>query len=312
MILVTGASGFVGRAVTARLAAERVPFRAAARRRKDGEPAGGGFFEIGDIDGQTDWSACLEGVTGIIHCAGMAKSPKRGGIAGLRALRAANVDGALNLANQAAAGARRFVFVSSIRVNGDATLPGRPFTAEDAPGPQDEYAKSKLAAETGLRAVAGSSGMELVIVRPPLVYGAGMKSALGAAAAWTLKGVPLPLGSVTSLRSLIAAANLADLLAACARHPAAAGKTLLAADDEDLSVTEFLKRLSRAAGGQDRLLRAPIGALRLLAAVTGAKHFVQRLTSPLQVDVSATRRLLGWSPPLSVEAALKDMVLRSI
>lgn len=311
MILVTGASGFIGQSLVARLKSGGMPVRAAVRgSSKSGHP-GAETIEIGNIDGETGWGPSLSGISAIVHCAAKAKAPAGGTRDSLSEFRDINVHGALNLARQAAAaGVRRFVFVSSTRVLGDATETGRPFTPNDAPNPQDNYGLTKLEAEQGLREISGAAGMELVILRPPIVYGPGMKSALGAAARWMLKGAPLPLGAIDSPRSLIALDNLTDLLAMCAHHPKAAGETLLACDGEDLSVTGFLQRLSRAAGKPSRLLPVPPRVIQFCASAVGAKTFGERLCAPLQVDMSQTQRLLDWSPPLSVDAALKRLVSR--
>jgi nucleoside-diphosphate-sugar epimerase len=252
----------------------------------------------------------LEGISEIVHCAAQTKISGAASAEGLAQLHGTNVSGALNLARQAAsAGVRRYVFVSSIRVNGDASEICRPLTEKDAPDPRDAYAKSKLEAEEGLWAIAKSSGMELVIARPPLVYGQGMKSALGAAAAWTLRGLPLPLGSINNPRSFVALDNLVDLLAACIHNPAAADQTFLVSDGEDLSVTGLLRRLSQAAQRPSRLVPVSPAVLQFIASAAGAGLAARRLCAPLQVDISHTSQTLGWSPPVSVDAALRKFAL---
>ncbi len=306
MILVTGGAGFIGRALVERLASDGLAVRAAVRTELAPARPGAEIFKIGEIGAGAGWGACLAGITEVVHCAALTNMSGAGARDGLSALRDINVHGALNLARQAAsAGVRRFVFLSSIRVNGDATPAGRPFTADDAPDPQDGYARTKMEAEGGLREIADASGMELVIVRPPLVYGPAMKSALGAAAKWMVRGLPLPLGAVSSPRSLVALENLVDLLATSVSHPAAAHRTLLVSDDEDLSITDFLRRLAITMNKPARLLPVSPSILLLAASAMGAGNSAQRLCASLQVDISETKRLLNWAPPTSVEAAMK-------
>ena len=312
MILVTGGAGFIGRALVERLASDGLAVRAAVRSELPAARPDAEMFKIGEIGADTDWGACLAGISEVVHCAAVTNISGAGARDGLTALRDINVHSALNLARQAAsAGVRRFVFLSSIRVNGDATPAGRPFKADDAPDPQDDYAQSKMEAEDGLREIADASGMELVIVRPPLVYGPGMKSALGTAARLMVKGLPLPLGAVNSPRSLVALENLVDLMATSVSHPAAAHRTLLVSDDEDLSVADFLRRLAMTMNKPARLLPVSPSILLPAASAMGAGKFAQRLCAPLQVDISETKRLLNWSPAASVEAAMKAFALGS-
>lgn len=228
----------------------------------------------------------------------------------LAEFRRVNVDGTLNLAWQAAAaGVRRFIFVSSVKVNGESTQADRPFTADDQPSPADPYGLSKFEAEVGLSAVASQTGMELVIVRPPLVYGPGVKANFAAMMRWVARGVPLPLASVTqNRRSLVAVENLADLLVRCLEHPAAAGQTFMVSDGEDLSTAELLMRLNRAMGRSPRLFPFPPSILYLGAEVLGRGGVAGRLLDNLQVDISKTQTLLDWRPPLGVDEALARTV----
>jgi nucleoside-diphosphate-sugar epimerase len=302
-ILLTGATGFIGRAVAERLARESSDTVTTAGRTKPERDAGT-HVEISDIGPQTNWHAALTGVDAVIHMAARVHMMRDTDPFPEHAFRRVNVEGTVNLARQAAeAGARRFVFVSSIKVNGENTAKGRPFRADDRPHPKDLYGLSKLAAEDGLRTLA-AIGLEPVIVRPPLVYGPNVGANFLAMMRWVNRGIPLPLGGLDNLRSLIAVENLADLLVACARHPQAAGKTLLASDGEDLSTTDLLRRLGHALGRPARLIAAPPSMLRLGAKMLGKQSLYARLCGSLQIDSSATERLLGWRPVVSVDEGL--------
>jgi UDP-glucose 4-epimerase len=224
----------------------------------------------------------------------------------LEEFRRVNVQGTLNLARQAAAaGVRRFVFISSIKVNGEATQLGRSFTADDAPAPLDAYGVSKMEAEQGLRELAAQTGMEVIIIRPPLVYGPGVKANFAAMMRWLQRGVPLPLGAIHNQRSLVALDNLVDLIVTCHTHPAAANQTFLVSDGEDVSTSELLRRMGQALDRPARLLPVPQSWLKLAAAMVGKSDVAQRLCGSLQVDISKTRQLLSWTPPLSLDQGLK-------
>jgi nucleoside-diphosphate-sugar epimerase len=225
----------------------------------------------------------------------------------LVAFRRVNVEGTLNLARQAvAAGVRRFVFVSSIKVNGELTVKGSPFTADDAPHPVDPYGISKFEAEQGLMALGHESGMEIVIVRPVLVYGPGVKANFLRMMKWVYRGIPLPFGAIHNQRSLVALDNLVDLLATCMKHPAAAGQIFLACDGEDLSTSDLLRRLARALGSPSRLLPVPSFLLIAASVLLGRSELSQRLCGSLQADAGKVQRVLNWTPPLSVDEALKQ------
>ena len=224
--------------------------------------------------------------------------------------RRVNVDGTLNLGRQAAAaGVRRFVFVSSVKVNGESTAADHAFNAADIPAPQDPYAISKMEAEQGLRRIAAETGMEVVIVRPPLVYGPGVKANFAALMRAVQRGVPLPLASVThNRRSFVALDNLVDLLITCIDHPAAANQTFLVSDGEDLSTTDLLRRLGQAMNKPARLIPVQPSLLQLGANLLGKGDMAQRLLGNLQVDISHTRQTLGWTPPVSVDEGLRRAV----
>lgn len=306
MILVTGATGFVGRALIARLVERGCPVRAAMRRAGAFTAAGASVVTVGDLSAQTDWSAALAGVEVVVHAAARVHVMQDAAADPLVEFRRINVQGTLQLARQAAAeGVRRFVFISSIKVNGEATQPGHPFTADDMPAPLDPYGVSKMEAEQGLREIAVQTGMEVVIIRPPLVYGPGVKANFQTMMRWLTGGVPLPLGAINNRRSLVALDNLVDLIVTCIDHPAAANQTFLVSDGEDLSTTQLLQRMGQALGKPARLIPVPTALLTLGAALIGKPAIAQRLCGSLQVDISKMRQLLGWTPPVSVDEGLK-------
>ena len=305
MILVTGATGFVGRALCERLKGHDA-LRIAVRN-----PIAGAWAEPSDVvqaalDPAQDWRPALEGITTIVHCAARVHVMNDDAADPLREFRRINADGTLRLAAQAAeAGAGRFVFISSIKVNGESTVPGRPFTAQQAPAPIDPYGVSKWEAEQQLRKLSAETGMELVIIRPVLVYGPGVKANFLNMMKWLYKGVPLPLGAIHNKRSLVSLDNLVDLIVTCIDHPRAANETFLVSDGEDLSTTELLQRMSQALGKQPRLLPVPAWMLETAAKFAGKQSIAQRLCGSLQVDISHTRERLGWTPPVSVDTALR-------
>jgi nucleoside-diphosphate-sugar epimerase len=261
---------------------------------------------IGAMDGVMDWSSAVDGVEAVIHLAARVHVMDDRATDPLAEFRKVNVLGTLNLANQAAAaGVKRFVFVSSVKVNGESTLTGQPFTEEDAPHPQDAYGLSKHEAELGLRQIAAESGMEVVIIRPPLVYGPGVKANFAAMMRWLRRGVPLPLGAIHNQRSLVALDNLVDLIVTCLVHPAAANQTFLVSDGEDVSTTELLRRMGQALGCPARLILMPASWLKLAATLVGKQDVALRLYGSLQVDIEKTRRLLGWTPPVSLDEGLR-------
>jgi UDP-glucose 4-epimerase len=263
-------------------------------------------FAVDGIDGNTDWQDVLTGCEVVVHLAARVHVMAYTSANPLEAFRRVNVQGTLNLARQAAAtGVRRFVFVSSIKVNGEATQPGCPFTADDAPAPLDAYGVSKMEAEQGLREIARQTGMEVVIIRPPLVYGPGVKANFAAMIRWLQRGVPLPLGAIHNQRSLVALDNLVDLMVTCLTHPAATNQTFLVSDGEDVSTTELLRRMGQALGRPARLVPVPASILKLAAALVGKRDVAQRLCGSLQVDIEKTRKLLGWTPPLTLDQGLR-------
>ena len=306
-ILVTGATGFVGSAVVDRLTvySEFTP-RAAVRRENYRLSSTGDVIQVGDLAPDTDWDAALRGIDVVVHAAARVHIMDDVLADPLTEFRKINVEGTLSLARQAAAvGVKRFIFISSIKVNGEGTLFGKPYRDDDPPAPVDPYGISKMKAEQGLQQLAMDTGIEMVIVRPPLVYGPGVKANFQTMMRWLDKGIPLPLGSIHNKRSLVALDNLVDLIVTCIDHPAAANQTFLAGDGEDLSTTELLQRMAKALGKPARLIPVTVKVLELGATFLGKRAIAQRLCGSLQVDISKAQEVLGWTPPISVDEGLR-------
>jgi nucleoside-diphosphate-sugar epimerase len=309
-VLLTGATGFIGQGLLDCLA-RKGGFAVRALTRDDRRPVndarGVGWIEYSGLDDRPSLRAALRGVEKVAHVAARAHVMHEKAADPLAAFRKINTEGTLTLAEEAARqGVRRFVFVSSIKVNGERTVPGRPFTPDDVPAPVDAYGMSKREAEDGLRMIATRTGMEVVIIRPPLVYGAGVKGNFLSMMKALHRGIPLPLGALQNKRSLVARSNLTDLITTCLVHKAAANEIFLASDGDDLSTTDLLRRVGQALGRRARLFPVPAALLELGAAAIGRRHIAQRLCGSLQVDITKARNLLGWTPVTSVDREVRE------
>lgn len=264
---------------------------------------------VGEIGPTTDWSTALRDVQVVVHLAARVHVMHDTNADPLAAYREVNTDGALNLASQAVAhGVRRFVYVSSIKVNGEETMPDRPFTEEDHPAPLNPYGISKLEAEQLLSDIAATTNMEVVIIRPSLVYGPQVKANFLRLLQIVNNGLPLPFASVRNKRSLIFLDNLIDFIMCCLTHPAASGETFFVSDGEDLSISELIRRIAFHMGRPARLLSVPEKLLQFGAKLTAKTAEIDRLCGSLQVDISKAKRILGWIPPISVDEGIKKTV----
>lgn len=313
VILLTGANGFVGRALSeywvqpsdgTRIShLPSLEVRPVLRRPDAACPQA----VIMDIAADSDWAPHLAGVDCVVHLAARVHMLDDSAIDPLAAYRRANRDVTLQLARQAAsAGVRRFVFLSSIKVSGEATQ--TPFRASDVPQPQDPYGISKWEAEQGLAQIAMETGLEVVVIRPPLVYGPGVKANFLQLMRLVARGWPLPLGSIQNRRSMVYVGNLLDLIACCCHHPAAAGQTLLVSDGHDVSTPQLIAALAQAMGRRSPLLPFPPRLLGLGARLLGKRAVAERLLGSLQVDITATQQALDWQPPVSFAAGIAETV----
>lgn len=306
IVVLTGGGGFVGSSILERLISDDFHVCTIVRHMGIGVSERVKEFCVGEFSSITDFRNALTGCQVIIHAAARVHVMKEAAEEPLVEYRRVNVEGTLNLARQAvAAGVKRFIFVSSIKVNGEGTAPGTLYKADDVPAPVDPYGISKLEAEQGLQALAAATGMEVVIIRPVLVYGPGVKANFLSMMRWLNKGVPLPFGAIYNKRSLVALDNLVDLIVTCIDHPAAANQIFLVSDGDDLSTSELLGEMAIALGKSAKLLPLPSWILERGARLLGKQALAQRLCGSLQVDISKTCELLGWTPPVSVDEALR-------
>lgn len=303
-LLLTGVTGFLGsRLMQVLLTIPELSITATARRQA--ALNADLVVEVQDLSATTDWSVALVGQDCVIHTAARVHIMKDSMADPLTEYRRVNVDGTLNLARQAvSSGVKRFIFVSSIKVNGEHSPLGKPFTEDSYPSPEGPYAISKFEAEKGLKQLSQETGLEVVIIRPPLVYGPGVKGNFGNMIKLVQKGVPFPLGAIHNKRSLVAIDNLVDLIITCIDHTAAGNQIFLAGDGQDLSITDLLRGIAKAMDKRSILLPIPSSLLMLGARLFGREPEAHRLLGSLQVDISKARTLLGWEPPISLDEGL--------
>lgn len=309
-IFLTGFNGFLGRSLLNNLSNRKIICYGRSRNE-------GPFdcFVEGDLENLNSYIESLSSIEVVVHCAARVHVMDDDSSNPLKEFRTVNTTGTLNLAQQAAeAGVKRFIFISSIKVNGESTVKGRKFTSDDEPSPEDPYAISKAEAEKGLLEIAKETGMEVVIIRPPLVYGAGVKGNFLSLLKLSKLPIPLPFGLINNKRSMVYLDNLVDLIITCIDHPKAANKVFLASDNDDLSLSILLKLIRQAMNRRSLLLPVPSFLFQLIGKLLGKSAVIDRLLGNLQVDSSDASRLLSWTPPYSVEEGVKatvDEFLRS-
>ncbi|MCY9826408.1 UDP-glucose 4-epimerase family protein [Vibrio chagasii] len=305
-ILVTGSTGFVGSRIV-ELARER-DWTVIPVVRKQIEPITNSLV-IPSIDASADWSGAFEGVDCVVHCAARVHQMNESEQDALTAYREINTLGTLNLAKQAAeAGVKRFVFVSSIKVNGELSEPNLPFEPNLNNIPQDPYGLSKYEAEVELAKLSKETGLEVVIIRPPLVYGPGVKANFLSMMRLINKGIPLPFGAIKNQRSLVYLDNLSNLILTCCEHPSAPGYTFLASDDQDVSTTQLMQTIAHAMGKSPRLVPIPMSWIQAGSSVLNKQHIAQRICGNLQVEIGLTKEILGWIPPVTFEEGINKTV----
>ncbi|ENM3943635.1 SDR family oxidoreductase [Vibrio cholerae] len=300
-ILLTGATGFVGQQILRQLPPQARVFGRT-------KPARDCHFFAGELSANTDYRAALSGVDVVIHCAARAHVMSETATNAAELYQDINTHATLALAEQAAASSvKRFIFISSIKVNGESTSGRMPFTSSDQPCTSDHYGQSKLEAENRLKDLAAKTGLEVVIIRPTLVYGLGVKANFASLMKLISKGMPLPFGCITkNKRSLVSVDNLVDLIITCIDHPKAANQVFLVSDDHDVSTSEMVRELAIALGKPTWQLPVPIWCYKLFGKLFGKSDIVDRLTGSLQVDISHTKETLGWKPPQTLQEGFKQ------
>lgn len=304
IILITGATGFVGQQILRQLPPQTRVFGRT-------KPARDCHFFAGELSANTDYRAALSGVDVVIHCAARAHVMNETATNAAELYKDINTHATLALAQQAAdSGVKRFIFISTIKVNGETTLTGQVFRASDIRQPLDHYGESKAKAEIGLFDIARKTGIEVVIIRPPLVYGPDVKANFATMLNLAKMNIPLPFGAIHNKRSMVALDNLVDLIVTCIEHPNAANQIFLVSDDQDVSTTELLELMTRVAGKRPRMLPVPVAWLRLAGKVTGQKTIIDRLCGNLQVDITHTKNTLSWHPPITVEEGVRRCFIK--
>ena len=311
-IIVTGLTGFLGGNICSALFESGYKVKGVVRSPPPHHSLAvtiGCPYIIRNLEPDTDWSDLLFGVDTVIHCAARVHSMQERSDGALDDFRITNVEGTKNLAEQAASfGARRFIFLSTAKVNGEVTSQGSRFTAHDDELPTTPYSISKWEAEQVLRRISNRTQMELVILRPPMVYGPGVKGNFFSMLKWLHRGYPLPLGAIQSKRSLVALDNLVSLIVACIHHPAAVNQTFLVSDDDDISVAGLAIKMGKALGRPARLVAMPPAMMNFCMRALGKDDMSRRLLQSLQLDISHTKKTLAWAPPCTIDEELRKTV----
>ncbi len=311
-ILLTGASGFIGKSIYNKTYLKNYFIRCIWRELNFQPPTTSSKLEhlaIGTINEKTNWTEFLNDIDCIIHCAAKAHVLNNSQSNSIESYRNINVEATKNLALQASkSGVKRLIFLSSIGVNGNFTKDNNAFDINHSPQPVDNYAISKLEAEEALKKISKHTGLELVIIRAPLVYGPGVKGNFQRLLNLISKNIPLPFGSVKNIRSFVGIDNLIDLIICCVEHPDAIQKTFLVSDDQDLSTTELIQLMASSMGRSARLFPVPITLLKFFGFICGRQNEIEKLLGSLQVDITLTKKILNWTPPISVKEGIRRMV----
>ncbi len=309
-VMVTGSNGFIGGALVEALLRNGVSVNCPVRSGFLNISTGGFKFSIHGIDSSTDWKQSLKGCSVVVHLAARVHVMNESSQNPLEAFRTVNVEGTKNLARQAAScGVKRFIYLSSIKSCAETSVIGSRFTCASQMHPIDAYGVSKMEAEMALREISKETGMEVVIIRSPLVYGPGVKANFAALIRFIRLGIPLPLGGLSkNRRSFVGVDNLVSFIRVCINHPAAAGQTFVVSDGDDMSTKVLVQRLSKAMGRSVRLFNVPPMCLKFILTLMGKRSFYDRLNGTLQVDISRNLALLGWRPTVSVDEGFMSML----
>ena len=308
-ILITGGNGFIGKALNKKLIQNNYFVKISSRKKEFNSKNLFTTYRTGEIDGKTKWDKILDNIDCVVHCAAITSNMNKDEGETTESFRKVNIEGTINLARQSASmGVKRFIFLSSIKVNGEKTFNNSSFKYYDIPNPSDNYSNSKWIAEQELIKISNSTNLELIIIRSPLVYGPGAKGNFKRLINVIKTNMPLPLAMVQNQRSMIGIENLIDLLIQCIDHPKASGKIFLASDGEDLSTSELIKLIASSMGRKANLFPFPISILKFLGSVLGKREEINRLVGSLRIDNSYTKEILNWTPPVSVEEGIRRMV----